>query len=62
MEFASTLAETVRFRAQVVSMLADHPPAVIESSSILTNPASTVAESPSIRAGLASVWEDLSYA
>jgi hypothetical protein len=62
MEFASTLTETARFQAQVVSTLADHPPTVPESSSIQTYLPSIVAESPSIRVDPASVWEDLSYA
>jgi hypothetical protein len=51
-----------RIRAHAVSILADYPPAVIESSSILTNPASKVAKSLSIGADLASVESDLSYA
>ena len=55
MESASTLIETIRFRAQVVSMLADRLPTVPESSSIQTYLPSKVAESPSTRADLASM-------
>ena len=56
MEFASTLTETVRFRAQVVRMLADRLPTVPESSSIQTYLPSIVTESsltePDIARGL----------
>jgi hypothetical protein len=55
MEFASTLAEAVRFRAQVVRMCADRPPTVHESSSIQTYLTLKVAESSWIGADLASV-------